>query len=63
VATRLVVFPGARVDTPVYRRTDLGARQKIAGPAVIEEAASVTIVNPGQILNVDRFGTLHIAHA
>jgi hypothetical protein len=30
---------------------------------VIEEAASVTIVNPGQILNVDRFGTLHIAHA
>jgi N-methylhydantoinase A len=63
VATRLVVFPGARVDTPVYRRTDLGARQKIAGPAVIEEAASVTIVNPGQILNVDRFGTFHIAHA
>ncbi len=63
VASRLVVFPGARVDTPVYRRTDLGASQKIAGPAVIEEAASVTIVNPGQILSVDRFGTLHIAHA
>jgi N-methylhydantoinase A len=63
VASRLVVFPGARVDTPVYRRTDLGASQKISGPAVIEEAASVTIVNPGQILNVDRFGTLHLAHA
>jgi N-methylhydantoinase A len=62
-SSRLVVFPGARVDTPVYRRTDLGASQKIAGPAVIEEAASVTIVNPGQILHVDPFGTLHIAHA
>ena len=51
------------VDTPVYRRTDLGAGQTLAGPAVIEEAASVTIVNPGQSLSVDRFGTLHIAHA
>jgi N-methylhydantoinase A len=59
---RFVVFPGARLDTPVYRRTDLGASQTIAGPAVIEEAASVTIVNPGQTLSVDRFGTLHIAH-
>ncbi len=63
VGRRLVVFPGARLDTPVYRRTDLGASQTIAGPAVVEEAASVTIVNPGQTLSVDRFGTLHIAHA
>jgi hypothetical protein len=30
---------------------------------VIEEAASVTIVNPGQTATVDRFGTIHIAHA
>jgi N-methylhydantoinase A len=63
VTSRVVVFPGARVDTPVYRRTDLGAGHKVVGPAVVEEAASVTIVNPGQILSVDRFGTLHIAHA
>jgi N-methylhydantoinase A len=61
-ASRLVVFPGARVNTPIYRRADLTAGHKIAGPAVIEEAASVTIVNPGQILHVDRFGTLHIAY-
>ena len=59
----VVVFPGSRVETPVYRRTDLGAGQTIDGPAVVEEAASVTIVNPAQSLSVDRFGTLHIAHA
>ena len=46
---RIVVFPGAQVDTPVYRRTDLDAGQTLAGPAVIEEAASVTIVNGGQL--------------
>jgi N-methylhydantoinase A len=63
VGGRSVVFPGATLETPVYRRTDLGAGQTIAGPAVIEEAASVTIINPDQTVSVDRFGTLHITHA
>jgi N-methylhydantoinase A len=63
VGHRFIVFPGARLDALVYQRTDLRASQSIVGPAVIEEAASVTIVNPGQTLTVDRFGTLHIAHA
>ena len=37
-----------------------GAGDRIAGPAVVEEAASVTIVNPGQLLTVDPFGHLII---
>ena len=49
--------------TPVYRRNDLRDGHVIDGPAVIEEAASVTIVRPSQRLSVDRFGTLHIANA
>ena len=32
----------------------------MAGPAVIEEAASVTVVNAGHNLTVDRYGNLMI---
>jgi N-methylhydantoinase A len=63
VSSRPVDFPGERLETPVFRRGDLGARHVISGPALIEEAASVTVVNPGQTVTVDRFGTLHIAYA
>ena len=47
------VSQGARCDMPVFRRDALRAGHHIAGPAVIEEAASVTILNPGQSLTVD----------
>lgn len=60
IALRQVVFPSGAASTPIYRRERLGDGHVIEGPAVIEEAASVTIVNPGQRLSVDRFGTLHI---
>ena len=60
VASRLVVFPGARVDTPVYRRTDLGASHKIAGPAVIEEPNSTTFVPPGDRAVIDAWGNIVI---
>jgi N-methylhydantoinase A/oxoprolinase/acetone carboxylase beta subunit len=33
----------------------------IAGPAIVEEAASVTVVNPGQELRVDEYGHLLLA--
>ena len=45
---------------PIYRRDQLAAGHLIDGPAVIEEAASVTVVNPGQRLAVDRYGHLVI---
>ena len=60
-AHRSVMFPKGRLDTPVFRRDALRAGHRIAGPAVIEEAASVTILNPGQILTVDPYGNLLLA--
>ncbi len=48
------------IETPTYRRADLLARNRIAGPALIEEHASTTVVLPGDTLEVDRFGNLVI---
>ncbi len=44
--------------TPVYERTLLAAGSDIAGPAVIEEAGSTTIVPPGFIATVAPRGML-----
>jgi N-methylhydantoinase A len=60
VARRAVGFPDGRLELPIYRRDQLAAGHLIDGPAVIEEAASVTVVNPGQRLAVDRYGHLVI---
>jgi len=48
------------IKTDVIARADLGSRA-IAGPAIIEEAASVTVLNSGQVIDVDRFGNLAIS--
>jgi N-methylhydantoinase A len=48
------------VDTPVYARAKLGAGTEIAGPAVIEEMSSTTLLNPGQRARVGRIGNLVI---
>ncbi|MGR8950480.1 MAG: hydantoinase/oxoprolinase family protein, partial [Gammaproteobacteria bacterium] len=42
----------------VFQRTDLEPFNTIEGPAVIEEAASVTVVNPGQRVEVAANGHL-----
>jgi N-methylhydantoinase A len=59
---REVGFSNGQFDTPIYWRDDLVANQVIAGPAVVEEAASVTLVLPGQTLSVDHYGHLVIAN-
>lgn len=60
--TRAVYFAetGRRVDTPTYDRGALLAKNRIAGPALIEEYASTTVVHPGDVLTVDAFGDLVI---
>jgi N-methylhydantoinase A len=62
VGERSVYFPEARgyVRTPLFSRTALLARNVIAGPALIEEHASTTVVHPGDRLEVDSFGNLVI---
>jgi N-methylhydantoinase A len=48
------------VDTPTYTRPELRAGDRIAGPALIEEHASTTVVHPGDMVEVDAFGDLVI---
>jgi N-methylhydantoinase A len=60
---RPVRFAAGSRTTPVYRRDSLAPGQAIPGPALVEEAASVTVVEPGQHLTVDRFGHLVIGAA
>jgi N-methylhydantoinase A len=49
------------VSTPVYRREKLLAGDSVAGPALIEEHASTTVVCEGDSLTVDQFGNLSIS--
>jgi N-methylhydantoinase A len=58
---RPVCFRAGRfVPTPTYRRAELRASNRIAGPALIEEHASTTVLMPGDTLVVDAFGNLVI---
>jgi N-methylhydantoinase A len=65
VGTRAVLLPGARRrrEVPVMRREALRARNRIEGPAIIEEMDSTTIVLPGQRARVDGFGNLWLEEA
>jgi N-methylhydantoinase A len=54
---------GGWVTTPTYARRALQAGNRIAGPALVEEHASTTVLMPGDALEVDRFGNLVIAVA
>lgn len=62
--TRPVVFETPdgwrRFDTPHYDRNKLLAGNRIAGPALIEQADSTTPIPPGFAATVDRFGNLVI---
>ena len=49
------------VETPTYDRTRLRAGNRIAGPALIEEHASTTVLMPGDACEVDAYGNLVIA--
>ncbi len=52
---------GEYVSTPVYKRELLKSRNVIQGPALVEEHASTTVVQPGDTVVVDAFGNLQIS--
>ncbi|HUQ74995.1 MAG TPA: hydantoinase/oxoprolinase family protein, partial [Burkholderiales bacterium] len=58
--TRLVHFNGKAVKTSTYARAALKAGNRVAGPALIEEHASTTVLLPGDRMKVDGFGNLVI---
>jgi N-methylhydantoinase A len=49
------------METPVYQREHLQSQNQIAGPALIEEYASTTVVFPDDQVRVDHIGNLVIA--
>ena len=48
------------VDTVIYDRDKLFANAQFSGPAIVEESGSTTVILPGQQVNVDDYGNLHI---
>jgi N-methylhydantoinase A len=60
---RPVYFDGAFRDTPIHDRATLPPGFELAGPAVIEEFGSTTVVFPGQQLDVDDHGILIVRAA
>jgi N-methylhydantoinase A len=46
------------LDTPVYRRTDLGRGQRLSGPAIVEERETTTVIRPGWVVEVADDGSL-----
>ena len=54
---------GGFVETPTYARAKLLAGNRIAGPALVEEHASTTVVMPDDAVVVDDYGNLLITVA
>ena len=48
------------VETDIYARARLPAETRFAGPAIIEEMSSTTVVLPGQSAKADRIGNIVI---
>jgi len=56
VERRLVWFESREpFETPVYRRDTLPAGSRFAGPAIVEQIDSTTLIPPGATAAVDRF--------
>jgi N-methylhydantoinase A len=58
--TRDVFFADKRSRAPAYARGELKAGNRVAGPALVEEHASTTVLLPGDRMKVDGFGNLVI---
>jgi N-methylhydantoinase A len=48
---------------PIRHRATLGADDRLAGPAIIEETDSTTVLHPGDSLRLGKAGLLHISLA
>ena len=48
------------VDCPIYDRYRLRAGELLSGPTIVEEFDSTTVIHPGYVARVDRFGNMLI---
>jgi N-methylhydantoinase A len=60
LGTRQVVFDADAIECPAYRRESLAAGERIAGPAIIQEYASTTVLFAGDRAEVMPSGELLI---
>jgi N-methylhydantoinase A len=59
--SRTVYFPGeGALETDVYERTGMPLEVSVAGPVVVEEPSSTTVVPPGASVAADANGVLRI---
>ena len=58
VTTRPVIFSGAKIETPIYKRSDLAADVQLKGPAIIEQLDSTTVIWPEQDAQIDQYGQI-----
>ncbi len=62
--TRPVCFDDlGYLETPLYRRADLGPGDVVSGPAIIEEFGSTVPLHPGFVAEVDSFGNLLVTRS
>jgi N-methylhydantoinase A len=57
-ATRQVWFQRGWIDTPIYRRDDIGVGARIDGPAIIEQMDTTTVIEPDCTAEADAMGNL-----
>jgi N-methylhydantoinase A len=57
---RRIHIRGAWEDARLYDRAALGGGQQLAGPAIVEQADTTTVIPSGWVAAVDRFGNLVI---
>jgi N-methylhydantoinase A len=56
--SRPVWFDGGWRDTSIWARLDLPAGAAIGGPAILEQADSTTVIEPGLVGRIDSIGNL-----
>jgi len=59
---RRAFFPeaGGWVDCPIYDRDKLAAGMQLAGPAIVEERESTSVLPPGVVASVDDYANLTV---
>ena len=60
-ATRRVWFARGWLDTPSYRRSDIGAGAVIEGPAIVEQMDTTIVIEPGCTGEADNMGNLIVS--
>ena len=60
-ATRRVWFAQGWLDTPIYRRSDIGVGALVDGPAIVEQMDTTIVIEPGCQADADDMGNLVVS--